>query len=233
MWGFVILFVLVMLVSAVVALAAGRRGMTAAVLARRTALAFAAICTLLIGLFIAGETFADPGGWLAAGITALWLVPLAALSLLAWYRPRWAVAALVILLAGVTGLAIWFAADPAGWRAFEDSHGPVRAVVSFILVLPSALAGWHRPAAGAALLLPLGLIPLAIATAAAGAFGASSLAAVSIPAVLGGLLYLLAALQAGRENRPVHSLPACRPLPFATGPPRATKPPRATGHAAS
>jgi hypothetical protein len=211
MWGLVILLVLVVLISAAAALAAGRRAVTAALFARRTALAFVTACTVLIGLFIAGETIADPGGWLAAGVIALWLVPLVTLGLLAWYRPRWAVAALAILLSAVTGLAIWFAADPAGWRAFEDSHGPVRAVATFILVMPSALAGWHRPVAGAALLLVLGLVPLAIAAAAAGAYGGASLAAVSIPAVLGGLLYLLAALLAGRENhRPVHSLPGRR-----------------------
>ncbi len=199
MWGLVLfVIVLVLLAGAAAVLPRKRRPLTPAAGLRRGALIFMAAVTTLTGLFIAGETIADPGGWLAAAMIALWLVPLAVLSLLAWYQPGWAVTALAILLAGAVAVAIWFAVDPAGWHGFENAHGPVRAVISFILALPAALAGWRRPLAGAVLLLVLGLAPLAI-SAAGSAAGSVSLLAVSVPPLIGGAAYLLAALAARRS----------------------------------
>ena len=37
-----------------------------------------ALVGLLGGMFIAGNTFADPGGWQAVGVTALWTIPMVA-----------------------------------------------------------------------------------------------------------------------------------------------------------
>ena len=200
MWGLVILVVAVMAVAGAVALARRHRTpITLAAFFRGTALAFSAACTAVIGLFLMGDTIADPGGWLAAGLIALWLAPLAALAVLAWWQPGWATAALAVLLAGAVALAVWYAADPAGWIGYENQHGPVRAVVSFVLLLPAALTGWRRPLTGSVLLLALALGPVII-TAAAGHL-AASFAATSIPAAIGGLHNLLAVIAA---RQPVH-----------------------------
>lgn len=199
MWGLVILVVAVVAVAGAVALLRRHRTpVTLAAFFRDTALAFSAACTAVIGLFLAGDTIADPGGWQAAGLIALWLAPLAALAVLAWWQPGWATAALAVLLAGAVALAVWYAADPAGWSSYENHHGPVRAVVSFVLLLPAGLAGWRRPLTGAVLLLVLGLAPVAI-SAAAGHLSAS-FTAISGPAAVGGLLYLLAAVTDRRRH---------------------------------
>ena len=206
MWGLVILVAAIVAAAGVVALLRRHRApVTLAAFFRSTALAFTAACTALIGLFLAGDTIVDPGGWKAAGLIALWLVPLAALALLAWWQPGWATAVLAVLLAGVVALAGWYAADPAGWVAYENHHGPVRGVVSLVLLLPAALAGRRRPLTGAVLLLVLGLVPTVIAAAAAHL--AVSFAVISGPAVIGGFLYLLAALAAGQPGHPARPGP--------------------------
>jgi hypothetical protein len=51
------------------------------------AMVLAGLFGLLAVMFTAGETFADPGGWEAVGLTALWLVPLIVLLGLALARP--------------------------------------------------------------------------------------------------------------------------------------------------
>jgi low temperature requirement protein LtrA len=58
-----------------------------AVLLRRAGLGLMALSTFFFGAFIIGDTFADPGGWKAAGLVAAWAVPLAGLAALSWLRP--------------------------------------------------------------------------------------------------------------------------------------------------
>jgi hypothetical protein len=157
---------------------------------RRTGLTFLCVSTLFIGLFVVGKTFADPGGWRAAALTALWLLPMLTLSVPAWYRP-----------AGTIALAVWFAADPAGWRAFMDWAGPVRALVTFAATLPIGLLGWRKPLTGGVMLLVLGLAPVTVSLTGSG-FGAASLIAVSTPPVITGVLYLLAEIIERRAASP-------------------------------
>lgn len=196
------LLVLFAVVIAVTAFLMRGQGPTAhAMFLRRTGLTFLCVSTLFIGLFVVGETFADPGGWRAAGLTALWLLPMMALSVLAWYRPAWATIPLAILTAGTIALAIWFAADPAGWREFMDRTGPVRALVTFAITLPIGLLGWRKPLTGGVMLLVLGLAPVTVSLIGSG-FGAASLIAVSTPPVITGVLYLLAEIIERRAASP-------------------------------
>jgi len=39
----------------------------------------------------------------------------------------------------VIGVSVWFALDPEAWRSFEDRHGPIRAVLNFVLVAAIAV----------------------------------------------------------------------------------------------
>lgn len=43
-----------------------------------------------------------------------WVIPLAALGVLAWYRPAGPIPIFAILAAGVVGVSIWFAGEPWG-----------------------------------------------------------------------------------------------------------------------
>jgi hypothetical protein len=203
MWGLVIAVNLPVAIALTAALLRRRSPVTVTVFLRWGALIFVSTCTVLIGLLAAAQTIAGPGGWLATEKIMLWLVPLAILSVLAWYRPAWATAALGILLAATAALAIWIVAAPGGWQLPGDPVSPVPDLAALLLLpLPAALVGWRRPLTGAVLLLVLGLAPVAIF--ALGSVQEMSLAGVGTPPVVAGLLYLLAAVLAHRPARLGH-----------------------------
>ena len=107
-----------------------------------------ALSTFFFGAFIIGDTFTDPGGWKAAGLVAAWAVPLAGLTALSWFCPGWAAYVFAVLSAAVIGVSIWFALDPQAWRSFENQHGPIRAVITFILVAAMAVLGLQADGRG-------------------------------------------------------------------------------------
>jgi hypothetical protein len=154
------------------------------------------------GIFIAGETFDDPGGAAATGLVAAWLVPLAALSLLAWRWPRVAGVVLGVGVAMVVAVGVWYALDAHTWRTFEDGHGPVRAVAVFALALPLSLLAWKRPVLGGGLLLVVSLVPGVLALLAGGGGAGGSTVAVTSPVALIGVLFLCSGLAGpGTEQR--------------------------------
>jgi len=120
-----------------------------ALLLRRAGFTWMALFAFFFGAFIVGDTFTGPGGWRAAGLVAAWAVPLAGLAALAWYRPSWAIYVFAVLTVAVIGVSIWFAVNPQGWRSFEDQHGPIRAVITFVLVAAITVLGLNgRPRPG-------------------------------------------------------------------------------------
>ncbi len=168
---------------------------------RRAGFGLMALFTFLFALFLIGETFTDPGGWKAAGLVAAWAVPLAGLAALAWLRPGGAVYVFTLLTAAVTGVSVWFALDPQGWRSFENQHGPIRAIITFVLVTAIAVLGRKRTAAAGVLLLAAGIIPVAVSSL--GSFqGFASLSVVSVVPVITGVLYLVSACFTGSAERP-------------------------------
>ena len=172
-----------------------------AIMLRRAGFGLMALSTFFFGAFIIGDTFTDPGGWKAAGLVAVWAVPLAGLTALSWFRPGWAIYVFAVLTAAVIGVSIWFALDPQAWRSFEDQHGPIRAVITFILAAAMALLGLKRTAVAGILLLAVGLIPVAVSSL--GSFlGFASLSIVSAAPVVTGILYLVSAQLAGRRSAP-------------------------------
>jgi len=169
--------------------AAARRGRRAP---RLIAVGLAGLFAVLGGAFIVGSVMDDPGGLVAIGLIALWLVPMAGLCALAWRAPALAARVLSCLAALVVAGAIWFALDPHAWRTFENGHGPVRTIGVFALMLPLALLGWRRPEIAGTLLLVVGVVPVVVA-AVTERGGMPSTMAVAVPATLDGLLFLLAA----------------------------------------
>lgn len=185
-----------------------------AVMLRRAGFGLMALSTFIFGAFIIGETFADPGGWKAVGLVAAWAVPLAGLAALSWFRPGRAIYVLAALTAAVIGVSIWFAVNPHGWRFFEDRHGPIRAVITFVLVAAIALLGLKRPTAAGVLLLAAGIIPVAVSSLGS-LLGFGSLTIVSAAPVIAGVLYVAADHLAGRPRPPARTGrgPAPRPEP--------------------
>jgi hypothetical protein len=172
--------------------------------ARRAGFTVMALASLFFGLFVAGETFADPGGWVAAGLVAAWAVPLAGLAALAWFRPGLAVRVFAVLTAALIGVSIWFAVNPHGWRSFENGHGPIRTVITFALAAAIAVLGLKRTAAAGALLLVAGIVPAAV-SGLGGLPGFTSLAAASSAPVITGVLYLLSARVTSRPVPGAHA----------------------------
>jgi hypothetical protein len=154
-----------------------------------------ALSTLIAGVFIAGETFTDPGGWKAAGLVAAWAVPLAVLAALAWYRPGWAVPVFAVLTAAVIGMSIWFTLSPRG-------KGPTDAILTFALAAAIAVLGLKRTGVAGVLLLIVGIVPFAVSSLVSGHGGFGSLAAVSAAPVVTGVLYLLSASIKGSRPAP-------------------------------
>lgn len=190
MWGILVL-VLIVGVAAVVVMMP-----TADVRVRflqRSGFVLMAAFTVLAAVWIAGEAFADPGGWQAVGLTAAWVVPLVVLSIVAWRPSRGATAVLGVLTGALIVLNVWVAVDPDPWRAFENGHGPVRAIASFAVAAPIAVLGRRRPLPAAVLLLALAVLPMLLA-ATSGVAGLGSLSVVSVPPFVTGVLYLAAVL---------------------------------------
>lgn len=190
----------------VVVVLAGLRSTTAKVqLLRRAGLVLMAAFTIVGVAWIASEAFVEPGGFRAVGLLALWLVPMTVLLAISWYRVAWATMLLGALVVVALGLGIWFAVDSASWRAFEGDNGPVRAISSFVLAAPLSLLGWRRPLPAGVLLVVLGAVPFAL-SAVGGSGGVGSLAAVSFPPAMTGVLYLVAEAMRRRAS-PIPGVP--------------------------
>jgi hypothetical protein len=166
---------------------------------RRAAFTFTVTVTLLFAAFVAGETIDDPGGLAAAGWIASWLVPLTALVVLAWRRPRLTLLISVGLTVVLLGLTVWAAARPAAWQSLENGHGPVRTVALFVLTAAVGVCGVHAPLPAGWLLVTLGTAPILLSSFERHP-GSATLAA--IPALIVGALYLLAGyVDHGHEPR--------------------------------
>lgn len=117
---------------------------------RIVAVGLVALVGTLAGLFIAGETFADPGGWEAVVLTAAWALPLIALSVLALVWPGRGSKVLPVVLALVAG---WEIVDAVTHVIDRDVWGPVGVVSMFAVLIPCGLLGVHRAAEAGWLLL--------------------------------------------------------------------------------
>ncbi len=184
---------------------------------RRFAVGVALAYVVVGGMFIVGETFTDPGGWDAVGLVAVWLVPLLGLGWLALWRPHVAAASLAAITGAVVVVSIAAAVLGHRWSAFEDHHGPVRAIVVFALCGVLAAFGYRRPTAGGILLLIGSVVPAVLSAVTRGP-GTAALPIVALPGVVVGVLYLLSA----RRARPTSGEHAAPPTGESSGSGRAS-----------
>jgi hypothetical protein len=184
---------------------------------RRTAFGLMVAVTVLFGLFAAGYAFEDPGGWQAFGIVAAVVVPMLALTFVAY---RWPQVATVLLALGLVLVATLAVLDTQGegGRELVRQMGPVSALNLLMLGVPMATLGLRRPLAGGLLVVGTGLaaylpyLPMVVREGIA--LGASltwSSTVLVVPfLVIGGML-LVAALLEGRPASPGSVAPQPEP----------------------
>lgn len=162
----------------------------------------------LAGLIVAGETLTDPGGWTGIGLTVLWLVPTIGLAVLAFYRPDTAIPVLALATLLPVGYGAWTLVDYEGARGWEDQTGPVSLVFLLMIAVPLTVEGLSRPIPAGLLMVGVILVPPVLSMIGAGSeWGlALSIGVVTVPVLVGGVLYLLAgrsrARSTGRIGRP-------------------------------
>jgi hypothetical protein len=116
---------------------------------KRTGFLLMAASADFFALFVAGAFLTHPGGWSGLASVASW--PAAMLAVAGWPWPQRAVAVFAALTAAVIALEVWCAINPHGWRSFEDEHGPVSMIATFVVVARSQgplLAGRASTAVG-------------------------------------------------------------------------------------
>jgi hypothetical protein len=177
-----------------------------------------AVFGLLGGLFVAGYAFEDPGGWAAVGMTALWLLPLVALSVFALLRPE---AAAPVFVWVTVAVGLFTPADSLFGLIPRDEWGPVAVVGVFALSVALAFLGLHRAGLAGLLMIVTGLVQLAAIVVGVvvhepgdgpgpGAMLGGSSGVVVMPLLLVGALFLLSGLV---DHEPLRPGPAPRVRP--------------------
>lgn len=179
---------------------------------------------VLGGMFVAGYAFEDLPLPTAVGVTALWVVPMVALSVYALRRPEPAGRVLVVVTAVVLAATL---ADALFGIVPRDAVGPVMAVAVFALGVTQAFLGLHRQVLAGTLMVGTGVVQL-VATVAGvavhvgvhgrgvpagsvpgiGALLGGSSGVVVVPLLVVGALFLLAGALASHPGRPRPARPA-------------------------
>ena len=175
---------------------AGRRALAL----RRAGCGWMLAYGVLGGLFVAGETFSDPGGLAAVAMVLGWLVPGALLTALAWWRPRLAQPVLMVLVVAVVAYVAWSVVAARGPRGLRDLEGPFDAIAVLVVSVALGALGLRRPRAAGLMLLTTSLMPLVLQVVGASAplshAFSGSLGAASLPGLVSAALFLLAAREA-------------------------------------
>jgi hypothetical protein len=192
---------------------------------RRVLLGFAwtlvGVPLALFLLMLIGESIADMGAGPALAAMGPWLLAAVGFLVLAWIRPALTLALLAGLAAVPLGLGLWSTLDPAGFGAWLDRVGPINLVASQFLVVIAALAARRRPRPAGALIVVITSVPALLPLLAPGAGLRRELVvgALSLPALLAGVLMILAGTPGfvGRASGEGGG-----PRPGRAGPPEAT-----------
>jgi hypothetical protein len=171
-----------------------------------------ALFGIVAGLFIAGETSLDPGGWEAVLLITAWAVPLVTLSVMALVWPDLSAKVLTLVLAVLAG---WVIVDSLAHVIDRDTWGPVGTISMFAVLIPCGLLGVHR-AATAGWLLLAGAAAQLVATVASmdraggqsvwSAFGGST-GVMVLPFLVLAALFLAVAAAEWRTGHPHGGMP--------------------------
>jgi hypothetical protein len=148
----------------------------------------------LAGFMIAGYTLTDPGGWIGLGLTALWIVPMLGLTMLAFYRPDTAIPVLALASLVPISVGLWTLLDYEGVRGWEDQNGPVSLVFILVIGLPLTVQGLSRPTPAGLMMVAITVVPLVLSVIGAGSEWALALSInlIGTPVLIGGVIYLAA-----------------------------------------
>lgn len=173
-------------------------------LLRRMAFAVTAAFTGFVGIIVVGYVVTDVGGWMAVGLVAGVVVPLAMLCLLAHYRPSAAVPVLAVAACVPVGWGVMQMFDYDRWSAWEDEHGPLSLVVVLVVAAALAVLGLSRPVPAGVLLLVVTVLPLVLAALGAGSdwWRPLSIGTILVPLVVSGVLFVVAGRQDAGEGAP-------------------------------
>lgn len=169
---------------------------------RQSALALTLGFVSLVTLFVGGSAVTDPGGWAGIGGTAVWVLALSGLSLLALYRPGAALVVLAVAAFAPLAFGVWSLVDHGAAHDWEDSHGPLSLVLIVAICAPAGVAGLFRPRAAGYLILTVSVLPLLLeVVGAASPFYEPLLVGLLLaPLVASGILFLLSGRQQGQPH---------------------------------
>ncbi|WP_344132754.1 hypothetical protein [Pedococcus bigeumensis] len=156
-------------------------------------------------LFVGGDAVTDPGGWAGIGGTAVFVLVVGALCLLAWYHAGASFAVLAVAASAPLAFGVWSLVDYGAAHDWEDSHGPLSLVLVVAICAPAGVAGLFRPRAAGYLILTVSVVPLLLAAVGATShfYEPLSVGLLLAPIVASGILFLLSGRQQGQRGNPV------------------------------
>lgn len=145
-------------------------------------------------LMLVGESISDLGPGVALAMLGPWALAAIAYLTLAWIRPDLTLRLVGMLAVIPIGLALWSATDPVAFGAWQDRVGPMNLIVSQFLIAAAAMAGLRRPRGAGVLVVVVAGVTAAppLASFPREAFGGLVIASLSLPALLAGVLLILA-----------------------------------------
>lgn len=165
-------------------------------------LLFAAF-TIFIGLFLVGETLADPGGLKGFGMVAAWLVPASIAAWISWKQLPYALQMNYVLVGLVAAASSTLMLNPEGISQFMDRNGPILLVITFAVSIPLGLWAWHNPRTGGWMLVIAAFLPRIFAAIGSGNGQDAmsiSLSFTSAPIAIAGALFVYSAIQGEQHN---------------------------------
>lgn len=156
----------------------------------------------LVTLFVAGSAVTDPGGWAGIGGSAVLVLAMLGLCLLAFHRPGAALVMLAVAACAPLAFGVWSLVDYGAAHDWEDRHGPLSLVLVVAICGPACLAGLFRPRAAGYFILTVSVVPLLLAAVGAASHFHEPLSEglLLAPLVVSGVLFVLSGRHQGQPH---------------------------------
>ncbi len=159
---------------------------------RRVGLGIVLVFAAMSAVFMAGAALDNPGGWAAIGMIAAWTVPLGALALFGWLRPRLALRVLLVAAITLIALDALTLVGVHSVQIFQRSYGPARDIAGVVLMAALGVVGYKIPGRAARLAVVTFALPLAITAIAEPAGAVVSMLLFSSPPLVAAAYHLAA-----------------------------------------